>query len=196
MAQDQIRYVLSAQTVPTYVTSLNTDNDPNNDVDVVNMSVGWLESDANSRAFHRTAIQGAVNAGIVVVVAAGNEEDDVYGPDGTLDNDSDYIPASFPEAATISALADSDGEPGGNGADTSAGKDDSFASFSNFSASVAAGNPVTSPGDAIDLLLPGVSILSTYKGGMHATYSGTSMSSPHGRRPRRPACCRQWPGRE
>ncbi|WP_395624019.1 S8 family serine peptidase [Sphingomonas daechungensis] len=42
-----------------------------------------------------------------------------------------------------------------------------FASFSNF------GNP------PVDYAEPGVSILSTYKGGGYATLSGTSMASPH-----------------
>jgi subtilisin family serine protease len=44
---------------------------------------------------------------------------------------------------------------------------DIFASFSNF------GNP------PIDYCAPGVSILSTYKGGALATMSGTSMAAPH-----------------
>ena len=44
---------------------------------------------------------------------------------------------------------------------------DNFASFSNY------GNP------PIDYCAPGVSILSTYKGGAYATMSGTSMASPH-----------------
>ncbi len=44
---------------------------------------------------------------------------------------------------------------------------DNFASFSNF------GNP------PIDYCAPGVSILSTYQGGILATMSGTSMAAPH-----------------
>lgn len=44
---------------------------------------------------------------------------------------------------------------------------DNFASFSNY------GNP------PIDYCAPGVSILSTYKGGAYATMSGTSMAAPH-----------------
>ena len=59
------------------------------------------------------------------------------------------------------------------------GEDDSFATFSNFSRTVVADNQVTSPGLAIDLLTPGVNILSTWKDGSYKTMSGTSMASPH-----------------
>ncbi|MHC4703306.1 MAG: Ig-like domain-containing protein, partial [Planctomycetota bacterium] len=54
-----------------------------------------------------------------------------------------------------------------------------FAYFSNDSHSVVGGNPVTSPGMAIDLMLPGVDILSCYMNGGYAIGSGTSMASPH-----------------
>lgn len=146
-------------------------------IEVVNMSIGG-QGLSNS---YQAAIQSVVNAGIVVVVAAGNESMDVYGPDGTFGTNDDIIPAAYPEVAAISALADSDGEPGGLGADTSYDPDDSFASgFSNFSSSVVANNPVQSPGKAIDLMLPGVDIRSTYLDGIYATGSGTSMASPHG----------------
>jgi subtilisin family serine protease len=143
---------------------------------VANMSLGAQGISTSLR----TAIQSSVAKGVVYVVAAGNDGKDVYGPDGVFGTSDDFIPASYPEVATISALADSDGKPGGLGSATSYGSDDSFASFSNFSKSVVAGNPVSSPGAAIDLLLPGVSIYSTYKDGSYATLSGTSMATPHG----------------
>ncbi len=146
-------------------------------IEVVNMSIGG-QGLSNS---YQTAIQNVVAAGVVVVVAAGNESMDVYGPDGTFGTNDDIIPAAYPEVAAISALADSDGKPGGSGPDTSYDPDDSFASgFSNFSSSVVANNPVQSPGKAIDLMLPGVDITSTYLNGQYATGSGTSMASPHG----------------
>ncbi|MDP6415266.1 MAG: S8 family peptidase [Gammaproteobacteria bacterium] len=134
-------------------------------IEVANMSLsgtGWLNS-------LRTAIQNGVNAGVVFVVAAGNSSRDVYGADGVMGTFDDQTPAAFPEVAAISALSDSNGQPGG----------DVLASFSNFSQSVAPGNPVISPGAAIDLAGPGVSIYSTYRDGGYATLSGTSMASPH-----------------
>ncbi|MBE0478731.1 S8 family serine peptidase, partial [Candidatus Aerophobetes bacterium] len=147
------------------------------EIAVANMSLGLY---ARSRSL-RTAIQNSVAAGVVYFAAAGNDSRDVYGADGVFGTRDDFIPAAYPEVAAISALADSDGEPGSLGPDTSKdyGKDDSFASFSNYSRSVAADNPVNSPGAAIDLLMPGVDIYSTYKNMGYATLSGTSMSSPH-----------------
>ena len=72
---------------------------------------------------------------------------------------------TLPRQFTSSALADSDGRLGGDGPATSAGPDDSLASFSNFGADV-------------DIAAPGVNTLSTVLGG-YARGSGTSVASPH-----------------
>ena len=63
---------------------------------------------------------------------------------------------------------DTDGKCGGLGASGSSsfGKDDNFASFSNY-------------GPKIDIAAPGVNIYSTYKGSSYAYASGTSMATPH-----------------
>ena len=147
----------------------------NGQIEVANMSLGGtgkLDS-------LRLAIQNSVAAGVVYVVAAGNSSRDVYGNDGTFNTSDDFIPAAYPEAAAISGMVDTDGRPGGLGPSTSRGADDTFYSSTNFSPSVVGGNPVTSPGKAIDIAAPGVEVLSTYPGGLYATISGTSMSSPH-----------------
>lgn len=144
-------------------------------IEVANMSLGFQ---GQSSAF-RTAIANSVAAGVVYVVAAGNSGADVYGGDGVFGTSDDFGPASYPEVAAISAMVDTNGRAGGGGSGTSYGQDDSFASFSNRSANVVANNPVTSPGKAIDLLMPGVNILSTWYNGGYATISGTSMASPH-----------------
>ena len=110
-------------------------------IDVANMSLGGSTSSTLN-----TAVENAVNAGVVFVVAAGNESTDACSKS----------PASAPNAITVSALDDRDG----------VSNNDSFASFSNY-------------GSCIDMIAPGVLILSTWKGGDYNTISGTSMASPH-----------------
>lgn len=147
-------------------------------IEVANMSLGGV---GKSDAYHN-AIKNSVAAGVIYVVASGNDWRDVYGDDKIYGTSDDTVPAAYPEVATISALADSDGQAGGSGDPTSWGQygmDDAYAQFSNFSNVAVANNPVVSPGQAIDLVLPGVDILSTYPGGAYATMSGTSMASPH-----------------
>jgi len=140
-------------------------------IEVANMSlggVGKLDS-------LRTAIQNSVDAGVVYVVAAGNESRDVYGPDGDFNTSDDSIPAAYPEVMTVSAMLDTDGQAGGSGSST----DDTFAYFSNYSSFTAEEKSVVSSGEAIDIAAPGVNILSTWKNGEYNTISGTSMASPH-----------------
>lgn len=145
------------------------------DIEIVNMSftgLGW------SGIYH-DAVANCVAAGVVVVAAAGNNTQDVYGADRTIGTFDDYIPACFPEAATISALADYDGLPAGRADSTFAGMDDGFANFSNYSTAVHPANPVTAPGAAIDLMLPGVGIRSTTYLGGYGLGTGTSMAAAH-----------------
>jgi subtilisin len=105
---------------------------------------------SRSRALN-AAVSTGTAAGVVFITAAGNSGKDA----------GDCSPASEPSAITVGALADSDGKPGGAGALTSYGEDDTFASFSNF-------------GSCVDLVAPGVEIYSTWKDGGTGTLSGTS----------------------
>jgi subtilisin family serine protease len=127
-------------------------------IKVANMSLGGTGTDSacNDGGMHQ-AICNSVNAGITYAVAAGNESDDA----------KNHVPAAYDQVITVSALADFDGLPGGLGAPTCrADVDDTLADFSNFGADV-------------DIMAPGVCILSTWKGGGYNTISGTSMATPH-----------------
>ncbi len=127
-------------------------------IKVANMSLGGTGTDGScgSHPFHQ-AICNTVDAGVTVVVAAGNETDDA----------ANHVPAAYDEVITVSALADFDGLAGGlAGATCRPDEDDTFANFSNYGADV-------------DLIAPGVCILSTWNDGGYNTISGTSMASPH-----------------
>ncbi len=136
-------------------------------VEVTNISLGGFcggpcdeTTDALLIATH-TAISGLVGSGTTVVVAAGNESTDA----------ANISPAAHDEVVTVSALADWDGEPGGNGGamifiGSGRWNDDSFAKFSNY-------------GDPIDVIAPGVLETSLALDGGTTSSSGTSFSSPH-----------------
>jgi subtilisin len=132
-------------------------------IEVANMSLGGASffgafSGCNS-AFDpmHPAICRSVQAGVTYAVAAGNSAADA----------NTFVPATYSQVITVSALADFNGQPGGGAAPTCRSDvDDTFANFSNFGADV-------------DIIAPGVCILSTYLGSGYNTFSGTSMASPH-----------------
>ncbi len=146
-----------------YITGLALDSDPNNDVDVVNMSLGDTGDIGNcTDGGMREAICKSVAAGVVYVTASGNSFTDA----------STFIPAAFPEVITVSAMTDFDGEPGGLAGCQfilplfSCFCDDEIANFANF-------------GSTIEVTAPGVNVYSTWKGGTYQNESGTSMAAPH-----------------
>lgn len=155
-----------------WVTGTRTDDDRSNDIEVANLSLGGQGGDdrkcgrVDGDLLHQ-AICRSVESGVTYVVAAGNDSADSAG----------YAPAAFREVITVSALADSDGRPGGlGGAPSCRGdRDDTLANFSNY-------------GDDVDLIAPGVCILSTvpldataFDGPQrgYGLLTGTSFAAPH-----------------
>jgi subtilisin family serine protease len=134
-------------------------------IEAVNMSVAkWGRDDATcgrtAKDVLHAAICRVVTNGITVVAAAGNDS-------GWA---SARVPAAYDEVITVSALADTDGKPGGAGGHRclswgSYDIDDTFANYSNF-------------GSDVDLIAPGKCIWSTVPGG-YGYSSGTSMAAPH-----------------
>jgi subtilisin len=123
------------------------------EIDVVNLSFGAV---GRNDALHNAIIR-AVTAGVTFAAAAGNEGIDA----------SNVFPASYPEVIAVSAIVDTDGKCGGSSSiATTAGKDDTFASFSNF-------------GQVVDLAAPGVLVKTTTSGDSYMSFSGTSAATAH-----------------
>jgi subtilisin family serine protease len=120
------------------------------EIDVINISIeNQFSSILNS------TIERAIQKGIVVVAASGNDAIDAQ----------DISPANSPHVIAVSGLADSDGKCGGIGPITSYGEDDALANFSNF-------------GKVIDIASPAVDILTTYNSSDYSIDSGTSFAAP------------------
>ena len=123
-------------------------------MDVINMSLGEPEIEP-SRDIVVQALAAAARAGVVPVVAAGNDFEE-------FGRGSVSSPGSAPDAITVGAVTTSRG-----------GADDVVASFSS------SGPTPLSLRLKPEVSAPGVSILSASPGGDYATLSGTSMAAPH-----------------
>jgi subtilisin family serine protease len=159
-----------------WVASTRSDADPNNDIQVANMSTGAKGSDdgacgmLNKDPIH-TAVCNVTAKGVFVVAAAGNDGKDL----------ATTTPAAYDEVLTVTSMNDWDRIPGGLGFPSDAGPfcadfdaiqfpDDAGTLFSNFAVSPADANRT--------IAAPGVCVLSTYPGNNYAWISGTSMASP------------------
>lgn len=116
---------------------------------VANMSLGGGASSSLD-----SAVAGAVQAGVVMVVAAGNDNADAC----------NYSPARAPSAITVGATGHRVSVNGVTRIDQYDGRAD----YSNY-------------GNCLDLFAPGSLITSAWIGGQDATntISGTSMATPH-----------------
>ena len=123
-------------------------------MDVINMSLGEPEIEP-SRDIVVQALAAAARAGVVPVVAAGNDFDE-------FGRGSVSSPGSAPDAITVGAVTTTRGGP-----------DDVVASFSS------SGPTPLSLRLKPEVSAPGVSILSAAPGARYATLSGTSMAAPH-----------------
>jgi subtilisin len=136
-------------------------------VEVANLSFGGPGLDTgncgrspNPIDLVHQGICSMIDAGVVTVAAAGNSNLDASG----------FTPAAYSEVLTVSALADSNGLPGGGGPGLTcmnpAEIDDTFAFFSNF-------------GAPVDVAAPGVCVRTTLPGNRYGAASGTSFSAPY-----------------
>ena len=123
-------------------------------MDVINMSLGEPEIEP-SRDIVVQALAAAARAGVVPVVAAGNDYEE-------FGRGSVSSPGSAPDAITVGAVTTNRG-----------GADDVVAGFSS------SGPTPLSLRLKPEVSAPGVSILSAAPGARYATLSGTSMAAPH-----------------
>ena len=123
-------------------------------MDVINMSLGEPEIEP-SRDIVVQALAAAARAGVVPVVAAGNDYEE-------FGRGSVGSPGSAPDAITVGAVTTTRG-----------GADDVVASFSS------SGPTPLSLRLKPEVSAPGASILSASPGSTFVTLSGTSMAAPH-----------------
>lgn len=151
-----------------WVTATRTDDDPDNDIAVANLSLGARAGRIGACPAPRDPLHAAIcrssAAGVTYVAAAGNDArafDHARRP---------FVPAAYPEVLTVTAMSDTDGRPGRRGPRGCSGEDVA-APFSNFA--------TTTAGRAHTIAAPGSCIRSTRPGGRIGRRGGTSVAAPH-----------------
>ena len=178
------------------LSGLNFIHEHSDEISVVNVSITNDGPGTPVNSLH-LGILRLVNAGVVVVAAAGNLNQDIAGLDGAFGTGDDVYPASLTEVMAVSAMDPTIDDGTGLSRDTfwvetlgSLGSNFSQVERTNTPDPPAGGhgwtNYVFSPGGAIDVAAPGVNILSTAAGvggdGVAHTYAyqtGTSYAAPH-----------------
>jgi hypothetical protein len=133
------------------------------EIEIANLSLS--DDVASDNPVVRAAFDGLAAKGVTIVAAAGN------GNSAGPQNASFTIPARYDSVIAVSALADNNGQAGpSNGFFKVKGGylegDESYADFSNY-------------GTVVDLIAPGVSIVSTFRNRKYGLLSGTSQAAPH-----------------
>lgn len=154
-----------------WVTATRQDDDPDNDIQVANISIGGPGTETagcgrGTDPMHY-AICRSIEAGVVYAVAAGNSGQDI----------ATTVPATYDEVLTATAMADFDGKPAGLEAPVCGAEDwsavgqldDGPAFFSNYASE--------SGDQAHTIAGPGVCVTSTAPGGYSVAH-GTSFASP------------------
>jgi subtilisin len=139
-------------------------------IKVVNMSLGRAGSPGADDAFHQAVKRLVLDAGVTVVVAAGN--------DASLQI-SQQVPSGYPEVIAVASTTAKDG--------TTASRTNRFiipADTASYFTSDGFGVCISAPGeDAENITKAGfiqsLGILSTKLGGGTTRMSGTSMAAPH-----------------
>jgi subtilisin family serine protease len=155
-----------------WVTGTRKDKDKSNDIQVANISIGGQGTDTPNCGKGKDpmhyAICRSVKAGVVYAVAAGNSGADL----------ANFVPATYDEVLTATAMADYDGKPGGLASPVCGamdwsrrGLDDKPALFSNYA---------TQKKDRAHTIAgPGVCVTSTSPlPAGYAVMDGTSFASP------------------